>query len=106
MELTDAFYFEHYAKVPINYFGLGSPVHVHVCFAMQHKRVFSFKTLCPLAKLCDGQSLPPSILCDFIKYPYPPQEGSLDSFRGEDGQKSQILNRKYEGRLQHAIALG
>ena len=47
-------------------------------------------------------SLPPSILCDSTKYPYPPQEGSLDSFDGEDGQKSQILNRKYEGRSQRA----
>ena len=26
----------------------------------------------------------------------------MDSFHGEDGQKSQILNRKYEGRLQRA----
>ena len=82
-------------------------MHVHDCFAMQQandttQTSISIKILCPLAKSCDGQSLPPSILCDSTKYPYPPQEGSLDSFHGEDGQKSQILNRKYEGRLQRA----
>ena len=80
-------------------------MHVHVCFAMQQasdttQTSISFKILCPLAKSCDGQSL--SILCDSTKYPYPPQEGSLDSFHGEDGQKRQILNRTYEGRPQRA----